>query len=571
MSPIAAVKNAPAPEPAHQFDEQPNGGPTVVDPPAMPLPPIGQTGRIMLGAQVNLRSDSPKEVNSRLGFNLAIVSIAQTIPETEVPAFELLDETRTNAALLLTVIPRIPLANITSQQLKDVAWRCAGFNKYNRTVFLRFAPDFNVNWNSYGMQPSAFLSAWRDLKRYLIDFNATSTSLSWSPYEASDYPFQIAPMPVKPGQASLDTNNNGFIDAGDDPYSPYWPGDSSVDWVGLSVYHLGDKFPWTTNAIPNATEFVTKIASGPFNFYKTYAVGKLKPMMISETGAVYQESQNVTAPPFPGPRNIDIKTAWWRQFITNISFFRSYPQIHMIVLQELVWLGRDAQAGRLLDVRTLSPPTLSLFQADFTRVAAQFEFAIDLPAIVRTWFGGAAPTGRPSISIKPPDLSNHNDPPQGWVLQMSVIGVVGVAFIGVAIWGAVVFIRRRNLANNPPPIVEPETALQRPVSMISESGTRVDSDVDETETVVGARSRRVHFEGTATEVSVRSRASLSAMSDEDAFDQTGDSQDSAPSPVAVIPLDTLNLHDTLGRFSNETFASSTSGTVLLSVPSSSAR
>jgi hypothetical protein len=25
----------------------------------------------------------------------------------------------------------------------------------------------------------------------------------------------------------------------DDPYTPYWPGDEWVDWIGMSLFHFG--------------------------------------------------------------------------------------------------------------------------------------------------------------------------------------------------------------------------------------------------------------------------------------------------------------------------------------------
>ena len=43
---------------------------------------------------------------------------------------------------------------------------------------------------------------------------------------------------AKPGTASyvaMDTNGDGVVDNLDDPYEPYYPGDTSVDWVGMSV------------------------------------------------------------------------------------------------------------------------------------------------------------------------------------------------------------------------------------------------------------------------------------------------------------------------------------------------
>ena len=38
----------------------------------------------------------------------------------------------------------------------------------------------------------------------------------------------------------LDTNGDGTINNYDDMYTPYYPGDDVVDWVGLSVFHFGN-------------------------------------------------------------------------------------------------------------------------------------------------------------------------------------------------------------------------------------------------------------------------------------------------------------------------------------------
>lgn len=36
-------------------------------------------------------------------------------------------------------------------------------------------------------------------------------------------------------QAALDTNKDGVFNAADDAFSPYYPGDPYVDWIGLSL------------------------------------------------------------------------------------------------------------------------------------------------------------------------------------------------------------------------------------------------------------------------------------------------------------------------------------------------
>ena len=40
--------------------------------------------------------------------------------------------------------------------------------------------------------------------------------------------------------AALDTNKDGTFNERDDPYSPYYPGNEFVDWVGSSIYYYGN-------------------------------------------------------------------------------------------------------------------------------------------------------------------------------------------------------------------------------------------------------------------------------------------------------------------------------------------
>jgi hypothetical protein len=78
------------------------------------------------------------------------------------------------------------------------------------------------------------------------------TALVWSPNEASGYPYPGGPYTPRSGDpefTALDTNRNGQIDNGDDPFMPYWPGDEFVDWIGMSLYHFGESFPFRNNGM----------------------------------------------------------------------------------------------------------------------------------------------------------------------------------------------------------------------------------------------------------------------------------------------------------------------------------
>ena len=85
----------------------------------------------------------------------------------------------------------------------------------------------------------------------------------WAPAYGAGYPFgrsygAVDAAGQRIGQV-LDTDGNGTVDDGDDPYAPYFPGDRYVDWVGLSLYHYGDRQDFGNNAAPAAGEFEARL------------------------------------------------------------------------------------------------------------------------------------------------------------------------------------------------------------------------------------------------------------------------------------------------------------------------
>ena len=79
---------------------------------------------------------------------------------------------------------------------------------------------------------------------------------------------------ARPGSsdfALLDTNHDGHLSNTDDMYSPYYPGDDVVDWVGLTVYYWGQDNPNGPQNIPPAPQsFYNKV-----KFRSLHEVAKL--------------------------------------------------------------------------------------------------------------------------------------------------------------------------------------------------------------------------------------------------------------------------------------------------------
>ena len=105
-------------------------------------------------------------------------------------------------------------------------------------MFLRYAPEMQGTWMTYGFDPVGFLQSWTNMYT-IIKAIAPETIMVWAPNTPQGYPYgqQYTAYGAlsAANQALLDTNGNGELDAGDDAFSPYYPGDDLVDWIGLSI------------------------------------------------------------------------------------------------------------------------------------------------------------------------------------------------------------------------------------------------------------------------------------------------------------------------------------------------
>ena len=69
-----------------------------------------------------------------------------------------------------------------------------------------------------------------------------NVAFMWAVNSANGYPFKGGQYSAIPSSSNwdpaLDTNGDGLYDKLDDPFSPFYPGDQWVDWVGMSVSSL---------------------------------------------------------------------------------------------------------------------------------------------------------------------------------------------------------------------------------------------------------------------------------------------------------------------------------------------
>jgi hypothetical protein len=141
-------------------------------------------------------------------------------------------------------------------------------------------------------------------------------AMLWSPNNGGGYPWGLKSGLSPANIAALNTNGDGTVNTNDDPYSPYYPGDEYVDWVGISLYNLG--MDSTINQVRAANP---NVLVGNFgSFYSTYAVAKNKPFMMSETAA--SVLYNVPGSNFVRQNpslelELSVKKGWWTNILQD--------------------------------------------------------------------------------------------------------------------------------------------------------------------------------------------------------------------------------------------------------------
>ena len=144
--------------------------------------------------------------------------------------------------VMITLEPWNGLASVTIEASEALADLVAGYNTLGVPVLIRFAHEMNGSWYPWSQQPAAYIKAFQ-IVADAIHSKAPQSAMLWAPNYGGGYPFKNGQFEIKPKSADyklLDTNQDGQITMSDDPYSPYYPGDAAVDWVGMSLYHWGN-------------------------------------------------------------------------------------------------------------------------------------------------------------------------------------------------------------------------------------------------------------------------------------------------------------------------------------------
>jgi hypothetical protein len=321
------------------------------------LRPLEPSEGIYLGAWYDrINGDTPSRINQRLGhrplsFFQVDVNVTQTLQADAIDQFERqVRETGTNAFMMLTVYPYEGFEAVSDAAHRQLVDKIATLAKSGMKLLIRYASEMNGSWFRYGQQPKAFLRNWRKLYDDVKNASGSSkdnAAFLWSPNDGSGYPFtnygiiEIAAADVP----DLDTDRNGRVAFGDDPYSPYFPGDEYVDFVGMSIYHYSNTFPYGSNDIPPPGNFERRLTGrsvvGNFSIYEMFSgpngvpnvTAGNHPFFVSETGATIflavrdPRTDTWSRPPGTDHANrVLIRRSWWRQFL-DPAFLDRYPKL----------------------------------------------------------------------------------------------------------------------------------------------------------------------------------------------------------------------------------------------------
>lgn len=308
------------------------------------------------GPDLDWGSDAPDGYEGRLGATPSLYGVNIDYPLDSDAAERWRTSARAAAAQGAVLVVSLEPSEDLSALDADEAGRADDLlteihDQYGTLQLVRFAPEMNGNWQTWGQQPTEFVRAFSEFAD-VVHAGSSEARMVWAPSYGAGYPFADADGRLDATDARdesiLDTDANGVVTEADDPYGPYYPGDDAVDWVGLSMFYFakgdastaaGTSVPLVENEAPTAGEVQQRFdeswgyaepQSG--DFYERFAVGLDRPMLL-DTGALY-------APGLDGAAELDVKQGWWRQVLDTLP---DHPRIAGVTWLETV--RDEAEAG----------------------------------------------------------------------------------------------------------------------------------------------------------------------------------------------------------------------------------
>lgn len=335
------------------------------------------------------------------GMQIPVFGIFTRLPLRGIGENNYVRDWLSNAASLgaiayITSEPHEGLWKVDQRAAEELAWLCQTFeNQGGAGCIVRFGHEMNGNWYIWGQKPYLYKDKFRLLGDAIHRLTKRS-GMMWAPSTGGEYPFEGYFKEVSsPDFKALDTNNDGVMDMSDDMYTPFYPGDDVVDWVGLTNTFFGNAYPFDRNELAQPNLFIDKIRGGLHSnaldgkehavpdFYEMFCGENSqhkKPFAVAETGALW--GQDIPC----SERNhckhqrseLEIKQRWWRQVFLEGS--AHFPKMKMVLWPEAqkTELGMSAQPpwDLWIDWRILANPNIKHeFQEDILQGDARDKFA----------------------------------------------------------------------------------------------------------------------------------------------------------------------------------------------------
>ncbi|SDQ13397.1 OpgC domain-containing protein [Microbacterium sp. cf332] len=311
---------------------------------------------LWFGPELDWGSDGPDGYADRLGETAATYAVRLSYPLDDRARQDwsraATAASAQGAVLVLSMEPRVALADLTGD---DAAAFTAMLDRmhddYGTHHLVRFAPEMNGSWTTWGQQPREFVRAFETVAD-AVHAGGSGAEMVWAPSYGAGYPFERADGRLEDLTAAdlraLDTDGDGLLTESDDPYGPYYPDPDAVDRVGLTMFYFGKgeagaaagrDVPLETNSAPDDGEVAARLderwgytVPQTSTFYDRFALGENRDLLL-DTGALYDFS-------LPGDDELAVKQGWWRQVFASLP---SHPRITAITWLETV--REEAEAG----------------------------------------------------------------------------------------------------------------------------------------------------------------------------------------------------------------------------------
>jgi hypothetical protein len=343
-------------------------------------------GSVLFGPELDWASDGPGGYQERLGETPSLYAVRIGYPLDDQSRREWTTAASASAeqgaVLVVSLEPRGRLTDLTPEDADDLATFVQEVHDdYATRHLIRFAAEMNGSWTSWGQQPIRFGAAFRTVAD-AVHAGSDDAEMVWAPSYGAGYPFdraggRIADL-TSDALEALDTDGDGALTEGDDPYGPYWPGDDAVDRVGLSLYYFGKgaqeaaagtDVPLTRNSAPVAGELESRLDETwgylepqAESFVERFSVERDLPLLL-DTGALYD-------PDLGGDDEEAVKRGWWRQVLTALP---QHPTVDAVT-----WLEserEEAEAGdAVVDWRATADETLAAALRDDLEASGLIRF-----------------------------------------------------------------------------------------------------------------------------------------------------------------------------------------------------